>query len=297
MDQQIAKIECTLTSLRFQGDNNFIIGIFANSNGEFSGLGSMFRPEIGMDYLLFGEWSTHSQYGNQVKFVRYETVQPADTDGIYKYLVRIAKWVGPSIGEKLVNKYGEDTLTILRSDPQRVASEIPGLTLARTEEIQAELNELEATEAILVELLKILKIPGLRKSLPFDIIARYKSDSVDMIRENPYLLTGFPGIGFLLADQVATSLHFDQHSLFRRMAGVEHTLKENEHEGNVWMERGVLTDKANSILGLATAAEAVKQLLEDGAIVEEIGDSSLISREAVDTDESYIAEKVCKLLM
>ncbi len=114
-DQQIAKIECTLTGIRFSGDNNFIIGIFNNENGEFGGLGSMFRPEIGMDYLLFGEWSKHPQFGSQVKFVRYETVQPEDTDGIYKYLVRIAKWVGPSTGEKLVDKYGDDTLNVLRN--------------------------------------------------------------------------------------------------------------------------------------------------------------------------------------
>ena len=81
------------------------------------------------------------------------------------------------------------------------------------------------------------------------------------------------------------------------MAGVVHTLKENEHEGNAWMERGSLIEGANSILGLGTAAEAVKQLLEDGAIVEEIGAVSLVALEGTDYDESYIAKKICKLLM
>ena len=294
MFDTVQSVEATLTGIRFSGDNNFIIGMFTNDKGDFGGLGSMFRPEIGMDYKLFGEWSTHAQYGPQVKFVRYEAIQPCDTAGIYKYVVRIAKWVGPSIGDQLVETYGEETLTILRTDPDRIAKEIKGLTLTRATEIQTELVELEDTEAIIVELMNVLTTPGLRKSLPFDLVDRFGSDAVDMVRENPYLLTDFPGVGFLLADQVALSMHFDQSSLYRKMAGAEHALKMNEREGNTWHEMELLIRKANELLGIETASEAIAQLLEDDRIVRSA--DGWVALSVTHVDEDYIAAKVCRLL-
>lgn len=298
-DDTIQKITATLTGIRYSGDNNFIIGMFSNETGDFSGLGNMFRPEIGMEYHVFGDWSTHPQYGRQLKFVRYETIQPVDTDGIYKYLVRIARWVGPSIGDKLVEKYGDETLEILRTDPQRVARDIPGLTESRALEIQSGLLEVEAMESIIVELLTILTIPGLRKSLPFDLVDRFGSDAVDMVRENPYVLTEFPGIGFQLADAVALSLHFDQNSLYRKMAATIFTLGENEHEGNVWMDMGQLVENTCNLLGILTAGEAIEPLLNGDKIVRmQFGDTgNMVALTPTDHDETYIAQQIFKLLI
>jgi len=292
-NQKISKIEATLTGIRFQNEQNFIIGIFHNTKGEFGGLGTMFRPEIGMKYYLFGEWSTHPQYGTQVKFIRYETIQPKDTNGIYQYLVRIAKWVGPSTGDKLVEAYGESTLEILRTEPDRVAREIAGITEPRAIEIQESLIELQDIESQLVDLSKMLSVPGLRRSLPFDLIDRFGSNAVEALHDNPYILTDFPGVGFKLADQVATSIKFDHTSIFRKMAGVCHALKENEHEGNTWHTGTQLIEDANSLLGISTSREAITRLIEEDKV--SILDQ-LVALKSTDSDENYIAGQICKLL-
>jgi len=293
-ENDIKRVTANLTYIKFQNNSGFVIGTFANEEGEFSGLGQMLHPNVGLEYALYGEWSRHHTYGLQFKFVRYETIQPKDTDGIYAYLVRNLKWVGPTTGQALIEMYGQDTLTVLRKEPDRVIKEIPGLTEERILDIQQKLEELEAIEHVLIEIEQIVSmVKGIRKSLPFDLIEAYGSDAAEVLRENPYVLTKFANIGFVLADRVAIVLKFDRESIFRKSAGVIHTLKENESNGNVWMHGRNLVEAACSILGVEHVDAGIDALLYEEAIVE-IGDWVAIKK--TDKDETYCADKICRLL-
>ena len=89
-------IDGHIMDIRFERDG-FVILRFSVNGNSVSALGNMVRPEPGMFYRLRGKWDpTHPVFGRQFRFCWYETVQPRSTEGIFKYLVRIAKWVGPS---------------------------------------------------------------------------------------------------------------------------------------------------------------------------------------------------------
>ena len=157
----------TLKDIVFARDG-FLIGKFAyeQKRGVFTALGKIMRPERGLAYKLRGHWTENPRFGRQLAFGYYEVLQPKDAEGIFKYLVRVAKWIGPTVAGRIVNAYGENSLEVLRSDPERVAAEIKGITLERAKEIQACLAENEQIEAALVEIEKAARAGRQRSQRP-----------------------------------------------------------------------------------------------------------------------------------
>ena len=284
------RINATLTHIRFQNrDTGFIIGMFRGEK-EFAGLGSIVGPEIGLEYKLFGEWSNDPKWGRQYKFSNYETIAPKSTDGIFRYLVKIVRWVGPKVGQALIDQYKEETLDIIRTDPERVARQIRGITSARAAEMQAKIIENQAIEATLVELENLLGGNGLKKSLPTELLAKYGSNAVKILELNPYILTQFKQVGFLQADKVAiTKFAIPPASVQRQQAALLHIIeKVCFEEGSVWMEERWLVAKVAGLIfcdptpGLAKLAGA-RRIVIDGEFV---------ALKYLADNEAYIAEKI-----
>lgn len=306
-------ITAKLNNIRYQNGTGFIIGMFsmpelkckfANQNGEFGGLGNILNPQVGMEYQLVGEWSVHPDFGNQFKFQRYTAIKPKDTSGIYKYLVRVAKWVGPATAEALVDTYGEDTLDVLRNDPELVAAEIKGINEQRAAEIQEILVNNEQGETILVELIDILDIPGLRRSLPYELIEEYGSDAAETLKANPYVITQFYGTGFLIADRLALQrLSIPVDSMLRLKAAVKYAMDQDlNSNGNTWISRAGLTmDVSNltSINDIKRIYYAIDELIIlDEAIIERIdeGYNEWLALSEVDRDETEITDKIKEMM-
>ena len=291
------KITATLENIRYQNEEGFVIAGFAEGGlVPFTALGNMLNPQPNMDYTLFGKWMTNKKWGRQFQFSRYETIQPRDEDGIYRYLVRTVRFVGPSIAEDLLEKYGERTLEVLRTDPLDVAKSIKGITLQRAENIQQELVEMEADEAVMVELLQILDIPGLRKSLPYDLMNDYGSDAATRLKENPYIIMDYHGTGFLMADSLALhSCGIDPDSEFRARAAVVWAIKQGMQEGNTWV--------SNEFIDIRIIEVGIRQAVAGATITDMIDDEQLVAWSngngmawfalpEVDRDESLIAERI-----
>lgn len=76
-----------------------------------------------------GKWVTHPDYGEQFKVMMYEKKLPRTAEAIEKYLASgLVKGVGPATARKIVERFGEDTLDIIRSKPEKL-SEIKGISL------------------------------------------------------------------------------------------------------------------------------------------------------------------------
>lgn len=293
MSEQNDELEGVLNRIIFQNDSGFIIGAFTDKhNNKFTAIGSMVNPQIDMEYIFSGRWTEDYRYGEQFRFSHYETVMPADTSGIFKYIVRICKFVGPAVGNAVVDKYGEQTLVIMKTDPDRLSAEISGITLARAQEIQSTLLENEANEKVMVELETILNVPGMRKSLSTDLIRVYKSHAAEAVRANPYLLTQFHGIGFSLADRVALNVGYARDGIERKKAATMHCMHQNMKEGSVWISEKNLVESIQSIIQVPQIAAGVHELISDGVIICD-GDFYALSGPA--DDEQSIADAVVTL--
>jgi exodeoxyribonuclease V alpha subunit len=287
-------VEGHILDIRFQRDG-FVIAKFAvNGNGSVSVLGNMVRPEPGMSYRLRGRWdAAHPVFGRQFRFDWYETVQPQSTDGIFKYLVRIAKWVGPAVGGRLVEKYGIDTLEIIKTNPERVAREISGITLDRAKEIQGLLRANELTEAAVVELEQVFSgVPGLRRGLAMDCVVIWEADAVEIVKKTPYRLMDLRGIGFLTADKIALHIGVDPAGIDRERACVAHVIEEvMRATGSTWIESGELATACRELIG-RECADGLRELVAEGAVVVAGG---MVSTRKAHEDETTVARKIVEI--
>ena len=303
--ENTTSIKAELVNIRFKSDEGFLIGQFrpecrTGSNGvrvnkadHLAGLGKMFRPEVGMNYVLHGKYSIHPRFGRQFNFDRYEVIKPKDTNGIFRYLVRVAKYVGPAVADRLIETYGSETLEVLEADPEKVAHEISGLTCEKAKGIAAALSKDAKMRAVLVELEAILDIPGLRKDLPVDVVEKYGSDAAERLKDNPYLLTQFNRVGFQTADAIALrKLKIEPDSIFRITAASRHIMKEQMMAaGHIWVDETVYYQAMKDLLSIPinVIKTSKKELLANGEIVEY---EQLLALPSADQDETYIANKI-----
>jgi exodeoxyribonuclease V alpha subunit len=291
--KEIESVVGNLRKIRFRGEDGFIIGMFHDGDTEFAGLGSAINPEEGMSYKLWGKWTKHKTFGKQFVFDFYEQIKPKTTAGIFRYLVRVVKWVGPTIGTRLVEKYGEDTLDVIKTDPARVAVEIKGINLTRVKEMQTLLFENEHIEKALIDLEQMFAGLGLMKSLPIALINKYGSDAVQKIKDNPYVLTQFRGIGFMMADKFGLAQGVDRGSVARLSAAIFYTISElMQSEGHTWISEQNLIAAGTQLVGL-DPSPGIAHLLKKETLAKKDGHLTLSS---VDLDEWLIASKIVQLI-
>lgn len=289
-----------LKNIRFQNNTTgFIIGGFENQkkggkDRQFTALGNMANAEIGLAYKLFGKWGTDSKFGKQFKFEFYEVMQPSSTKGIYQYIVRICKFVGPRVAGKIVDRYKEETLNVLKNKPELVAKEIKGINEPRALEIQATLKKSEHIEKVTVELEKIFaSIAGARKSLPVELVKYWGSDAVIKLKENPYMLTRIRGVGFPTADQIALQMGFNRKAKSRCKSAIHHVLNENMHkQGSVWIEHGRLVEDVKDLIEIFLD-DALEELVNIGEF-SQVGTQYSFAEMA--ENEEYIADKIIRMV-
>ena len=291
-ESETVTITGCMLDIRFQRDG-FVIAQFGMDPDrcKVAILGNMINPEPDMQYKLRGRWSEpHPVFGSQFRFDWYESVKPQSTDGIYKYLVRIAKWVGPSVGNKLVEQYGVDTLNILKADPQRVASEVKGITIARAREIQDLLRQNEKTESAVVELEQIFSgVPSLRKGLAMDCVVRWKANAASVVKANPYMLMDLRGVGFITADKVAMHMGFDPDGIQRERACVRYVIEETmQSTGSTWINVDALGAACKALIDRECSA-GLHAMVGDGQFVIVNG---MASTREMNESETSVAQRI-----
>ena len=296
-DDNLETITAELRQIIFQNDTGFMIGSFINGNGSYkplTALGQFLNPQPGLSYQLTGEWVNDKKYGRQFRVKSFQTLEPSDVSAIFKYLVRTAKYVGSKTGQDLVDTFGEDTLDILRTDPQTVADKIRGITFTKAQEIQQSLLANEINEKVMVELWGMLDMPGMRKALPGELIDRFGSNAAETVRQNPYILTDFSGVGFSLADRVALNIGYPADGIERKKAVILFCLSEiGQSAGDIWISKKDLVDKISEVVNIFNVLDGLVPLMESGAVSEDEGFYAL---SGLAENEKYVAEKIAEMI-
>lgn len=267
--------------------NGFLIG---RLNTGDTILGDMQEPSLWQEYRFRGDWSEHPRYGRQFKFVHFQAEIPQTTDGIYRYLVKIAKWVGPETGKRIIEAFGEQTLEVLKHDPLSVAKNIKGITIERAEEISDTLLENENIESVHIELEGLLGGHHLPKKTISQLIQKYKSNASAKLRQDPYILQTIRGIGFPSADRVALATGIDPESEARRSAATIHVLKDAaESQGHVWLHLEKYEEKLQTLIGIPSDGIAART---PGVLL----DNGMVALEELAFDEQDVAGIISMLL-
>ncbi len=168
-----------------------------------------------------GVWKAHPQYGRQFEVRGYTTVLPATIQGIRRYLGSgLIKGIGPKMAERIVDRFGDDTLRVIEEEPARLV-EVPGLGPKRTAMIGRAWEEQKAIKEVML----FLQGVGVSTSLAVRIYKTYKDASISVVKNEPYKLAGDVwGIGFKTADTIAQAMGIPHDSPARQGWSAVHAL-------------------------------------------------------------------------
>ena len=256
-------------------------------------VGELGDVEEGEELSLTGEYTTHTKYGEQFKVVMFERTLPQTSDAILKYLSSGAiSGIGPVLAKKLVKTFGEDTLEVIDTNPERL-TEIAGITSKKAKKICEDFRSTFAVRSLMTFLSKM----GVPVSFGVKAWQRWGDPVLEMIKANPYLLCSYGvDLPFSKADEMAAALNLAKDSAFRIKAGVEYVLSENAGSGHTCLPLDTLEKLSMSFLEIT--AEQFRQVLGEQLADENLflykkGKRDFIMLRDYYKAEEYIARRLC----
>ena len=165
-------------------------------------VGNILSPTPGEILSLKGEWVRHAKYGQQFKVQSYQTAVPATVYGIRKYLGSgLIKGLGPKMAERIVKKFGKQTLDVIEHQIQRL-QEIEGIGQIRIAQIQQAWKDQKKIREVML----FLQSHGVSTGYATKIYKTYRNRSIAIVQQNPFrLCMDISGIGMCrqVFDQLA----------------------------------------------------------------------------------------------
>ena len=194
-----------------------------------------------------GEYTEHPVYGKQFKLSVYTVVLPRDVISVERYLGSGAvKGIGAALAKRIVSRFGEDTFRIIEEEPERLA-EIKGISIRKAQEIAVQMEERKDLRDALMYLQQF----GISNALAIRIYNAYGTNLYGMIKENPYKLAeDIDGIGFKIADEIASQIGIHTDSDYRIRSGILYTLLQAVGEGHCYLPMEQLIRRAEVLLGV-----------------------------------------------
>jgi exodeoxyribonuclease V alpha subunit len=256
--------------IRLRPDSRRMLPFMYAPDGLITVVGNL--PEInpGEWLKVTGRWASHSKHGRQFQAELCEQSLPATVEGIKRYLgSSLIRGVGPVMAERIVNKFGEETLTVIEETPERLR-EVLGIGQKRVKGIIKAWDEQRAIKDVML----FLQSHGVTTGLAIKIYKKYKDEALAVVQNRPYqLVRDIHGIGFKTADQIARALGLAHDDPARIEAGVAYTLNRMAEEGHVYMPQEELVPEAEQILGVK--GEKIT------AVIDQLEHSDFIKRERI----------------
>ena len=249
----------TVHSIIFQNaENGYTVLRLLTEEGEvITVVGCIPCAAPGERLTVSGQWEVHSQHGEQLKAVELERYLPRDEDEIFNYLCSgVCKGVGPATARRIVDRFGADTLDVLEQEPEKL-SLIKGITAKKAQEIANSFRQHMGLRR-LMDFLAQYQLPTI---LAMQLRQQYGDAALELVRNNPYLLSGDGGVEFSMADEIAMSMGIAADSDERLQAAVLFELSHNENNGHVFLPRPKLV--AATVQLLDCEGELVEQALDD----------------------------------
>ena len=256
--------------IRLKPDKREMLPFMYAADGLLTVVGNL--PEInpGEWLKITGQWTSHSKHGRQFQAELCEQSLPATVEGIKRYLgSNLIRGVGPVMAERIVNKFGEETLEVIEETPERLR-EVLGIGQKRIKGIIKAWDEQRAIKDVML----FLQSHGVTTGLAIKIYKKYGDGSLAIVQQRPYqLVRDIHGIGFKTADQIARALGLAQDDPARIEAGVAYTLNRMAEEGHVYMPQEELVPEAETILGVEGGKIT--------AVIDQLEHSEFIKREQI----------------
>ena len=223
-----------------------------------------------------GNYTKHPVYGKQFQIASYVEKMPEDALAMERYLGSGAiKGIGAALAARIVRRFGDDTMRIVEEEPERLA-EIKGISEKKAMEIAEQMTEKADMRRAMIFLQKY----GISLNLGAKIYQKYGQTVYGVLQENPYRLAeDISGVGFRIADEIASRIGIHTDSDYRIRSGMLYTLLQASGEGHIYLPKEELFSRASGLLGvdpsymekhlmdMVVDRKLILKETEDGAVV------------------------------
>lgn len=221
---------CTFKHTIYKNQYGFTVAVYITSDPENRPDGVK-HPEVtcvgyelpaikGLEYSIMGEWVQHDRFGWQYSVREFGIMDPTSKEGVIAFLSsNFIKGIGIQSAERIYSKFGQQSLSILRDEPNRLL-EVPGISEKKLDGIVTSYLQNQCIYT-LQNMLSGFNVSG--KAI-VQFYRKYGVETVDIIKTNPYKLIEIDGIDFHDTDEYARSKGICSDDERRISAALVHVL-------------------------------------------------------------------------
>ena len=262
------KVRHTFTIFRDNG-SNFCVGKYRlTEDTDNMAAGSMLiakgtdLPSVSnVDIILRGEWITDKSHGNECFFVNCsEVLPPNEKDGIISYLCSLRVGIGKKTAEKIYSRFGSTIWDVIENDPAQVCN-VKGVSERIQEKLLQKINETQAMRKLM------LFFKGITTFTPNDayrVYAQFKSNALDIVKQNVYAMCEVRGFSFQAVDAIAREMpEYDAERKERMYAAIEAVFTANSLRGHTCVPNAKLLSDLERLTGVSEKCciESIKSAL------------------------------------
>ena len=228
-------------------DNGYTVFQLVSEEEELTCVGLFSVLAEGELVQVSGYMKEHPLYGEQLQVEQYELLAPEDETAMERYLGSGAiKGIGAAMAARIVRRFKGDTFRVIEEEPERLA-EVKGISEKKAIEISAQMEE----KKDLRQAMMFLTQYGISVPLAVKIYQQYGNRTYQVVEENPYRLADdISGIGFKIADEIASRIGIHTDSDYRIRSGLLYVLLQATGEGHTCLPKEDLLHRASALLGV-----------------------------------------------
>ena len=255
--------------------NSYMIAEFETEDEQTTIVGYLPFINTGDSIKIIGNFVEHKKYGRQFKVETFEKMMPQTVGALEKYLANgNVKGVGKAIAKRIVAKFGEDTINIFKTQPQRLA-EVKGISESGAMEIAE--SFLENWEVW--QIVGFLEKFGIGAEFAKKVYELLGLNAIQQIESNPYILIDISrGVDFKQIDKMALDLEINYDNNKRIESGIKYSLIRATYNGNSCVIKENLIQFVVSLLDVTSenVEYGLKELqAKDEIVIEKRGEKDI----------------------
>ena len=273
----MVEIEGVLTEIIYHNEvNSYMVGVLENELEEITIVGYLPFINKGDTLRLAGKFVEHKDYGEQFKVETFEKLMPQTLGALETYLANgNVKGVGPATASKIINKFGEETIFVLKYEPQKLA-QIKGISNDKAKEISESFIENWEVWQI-VGFLERFGIGAEHAKKVYNLLG---INAIAEIEADPYILIDISrGVDFKQIDDMAIKLGVERENKKRVKSGIKYALIKITYNGHCCTLKSNLIEYVKQLLGVTEV------VIEDGIINLKVNNEIVVENR---NDEEWI---------
>ena len=238
-----------LTDIIYQNEvNSYTVAVLTTDEEEFTVVGYLPFIHQGDSLSLIGKFVTHQDDGRQFKIETFEKIMPQTLSSLERYLANgTIKGIGPATAKKIINKFGEQTISIFKFEPIKLAK-IKGITEEKALQMAEDFNE----NWELWQIVGFLEKFGIGVQSAKNVYKTLGINAVEEIQANPYILIDVANhVDFKQIDKIAMDLGIEYNSEKRIKSGIKYALLRATSNGHCRILENNLYNFVQNLLGVS----------------------------------------------